>query len=412
MTKPFEKNLQYFKFCSYGFLKNLRFFEPFLILFFLEKGLSFTQIGTLYAIREISTNILEIPTGVIADALGRRRTMVSSFLAYIVSFIVFYLTESFAYFALAMLCFSFGEAFRTGTHKAMILDYLKQHGWQEHKVDYYGHTRSWSQRGSAISSLIAAGIVLYSGDYTVIFLASTLPYLLDLLLMLTYPKDLEGPVAHLEGRRVGQKFLDIYQSIKLTFSSWDTSRSVINVAMYDGYYKTTKDYLQPLLTSLTLGLPIMLGLDETQRSAVLIGVVYFVLYLLTARASRRSGKFAKRFTRLAPPLNFTLLLGIGLGLGSGLCYNINWPLPAVLLFMLIFIIQNLRAPIGMGYISEKVDHQIMASALSIRSQITSLITAGLALVMGLLADTLGLGYALITVSAMLMLITPIFWARN
>ncbi len=120
MTKPFEKDLQYFKFCSYGFLKNLRFFEPFLILFFLEKGLSFTQIGTLYAIREISTNILEIPTGVIADALGRRRTMVSSFLAYIVSFIIFYLTESFAYFALAMLCFSsFGEAFRTGTHSRL-----------------------------------------------------------------------------------------------------------------------------------------------------------------------------------------------------------------------------------------------------------------------------------------------------
>ena len=36
------------------------------------------------------TNLLEVPTGIIADALGRRRTMVQSFLAYIISFLIFY----------------------------------------------------------------------------------------------------------------------------------------------------------------------------------------------------------------------------------------------------------------------------------------------------------------------------------
>ena len=90
MPQKFNKDLQYYKFCIYGFLKNLRFFEPFLILFFLEKGLSFFQIGTLYAIREITINILEIPTGIVADSLGRRRTMIFSFIAYIISFIIFY----------------------------------------------------------------------------------------------------------------------------------------------------------------------------------------------------------------------------------------------------------------------------------------------------------------------------------
>ena len=49
----FHKNRQYYKFCMYGFLKNLRFFEPFLIVSTpstLERGLSLrVQIGTLYA---------------------------------------------------------------------------------------------------------------------------------------------------------------------------------------------------------------------------------------------------------------------------------------------------------------------------------------------------------------------------
>ena len=60
-------------------------------MFLLDKGLSFTLIGTLYAYREIMVNVLEVPTGVIADALGRRRTMVQSFAAYIISFLIFYI---------------------------------------------------------------------------------------------------------------------------------------------------------------------------------------------------------------------------------------------------------------------------------------------------------------------------------
>ncbi|MFW6262769.1 MAG: MFS transporter, partial [Thermotogota bacterium] len=43
-----KKDGQFYKFAMYGFLKNLRFFEPFLILFFRDVGLSFLQIGILF----------------------------------------------------------------------------------------------------------------------------------------------------------------------------------------------------------------------------------------------------------------------------------------------------------------------------------------------------------------------------
>ncbi len=87
MPSNFIKDVQYYRFCLYGFFKNLRFFEVFLILFFLEKGLSFFAIGTLYAAREITVNLFEIPSGVIADSFGRRRTMILSFGFYIISFV-------------------------------------------------------------------------------------------------------------------------------------------------------------------------------------------------------------------------------------------------------------------------------------------------------------------------------------
>ena len=111
MSVTFQKDKQYFKFCAYGFFKNLRFFEPFLLLFFLSKGLSFLEIGTLYAIQEITINIFEIPTGVLADSMGRRRTMISAFVFYIISFLVFYFSTSYLMFVVAILFYAYGDAF-------------------------------------------------------------------------------------------------------------------------------------------------------------------------------------------------------------------------------------------------------------------------------------------------------------
>ncbi|HHL31141.1 MAG TPA: MFS transporter, partial [Oceanospirillales bacterium] len=89
------KNRQYVKFCLYGFLKNLRFFDAFFILFLLQRGLDYTHIGILYALREIFTNVFEIPSGIIADSYGRKSALLASFVAYIVSFMLFYQAQNF-----------------------------------------------------------------------------------------------------------------------------------------------------------------------------------------------------------------------------------------------------------------------------------------------------------------------------
>ncbi|MBW2464487.1 MAG: MFS transporter, partial [Deltaproteobacteria bacterium] len=154
-----------FRFSLYGFLKNQRYFEPFLLLALLEKGLSFTEVGFLVAFREIILNVFEIPSGAMADVLGRRKAMVVSFTAYIASFVIFGFGEALWHFFGAMFFFGIGDAFRTGTHKAIILDWLRQEGRQDEKTRVYGFTRSWSKIGSAVSALIAAGLVFRGGRY-------------------------------------------------------------------------------------------------------------------------------------------------------------------------------------------------------------------------------------------------------
>lgn len=398
MPASFPRNLQYLKFSLYGFLKNLRFFEPFLILFFLEKGLSYFEIGALYAIREISTNILEIPTGVASDALGRRRTMVFSFVSYILSFAVFYALSGFAVFAGAMIIFSFGEAFRTGTHKAMIFEYLKLNGWTDQKVHYYGHTRAWSQTGSAVSSLIAMGLVFYRGHYASVFLYSTIPYALDLILMLTYPKELDGTRSKISGADLFPRFVSVVKDFVYSFRNRALLKSILNLSIYTGYYKAARDYLQPVLKTLALSMPLMVAASAQKRTAVVVGVAYSIIYAITSLASRMSGRVTDRFRSLRRPMNFTLFIGPLLGAGAGLCYALGSSVGAIVLYVGVYLVENLRKPIGIAYVSDMMRSDILATALSAESQAETLVAAAVALLLGFFADRLQLGPGLLVVS--------------
>ena len=412
MAQTFDKDLQFYKFSLYGFLKNLRFFEPFLILFFAEKGILYLQIGTLYAVREISTNILEIPTGIVADSLGRRRTMVYSFISYILSFIIFYFSKSYFLFIIAMILFSFGEAFRTGTHKAMIFEYLKIKGWKEQKVYYYGNTRSWSQIGSALSSLIAAGIVLYSGSYKFIFLYSTIPYVLDLLLMISYPKELDGEIKKLEGKKIKQNFRKVLEEFIYSFKSINIFRAIGNLSVYGGFYKAAKDYIQPILRTFALSLPILLFLEDKQRSSIVIGIVYFIIFMLNSFASRESGNAADKFRNLYIPLNLTMIVGFSMGILSGVFYNLELAVVSIVLYIGIYFLENLRKPMGISYVTDMMKQDILATALSVESQASSLAAAIIALLLGFFADKYGVGSSLIIVSIILILTTPFYFAKK
>ncbi len=395
----FVRNLQYAKFSAYGFLKNLRFYEPFMLLVFLDKGLTYMEIGTLYAVREVLINLTEIPSGVVADTLGRRMTMVVSFLAYIFSFLVFFVADEFALLLIAMVIYAFGDAFRTGTHKAMIFDYLRMNGWEDQKTHYYGHTRAWSQRGAALSALLAAFLVFYNGSYAPIFLFTIIPYVLNLLLILSYPKQLDGP-RHTSDKRVRDEFATVLRSLVTTMKSRSMVRTISSQALFSGYYKAFKDYLQPILQAFTLSLPILLSYEEQKRTALIVGIVYSILYATTAIASDKSGKFSERFGELATPLNITLVVGIGLGLVSGLLLHLSYATLAVVLYLGIYILENLRKPMSIAYVSERMDQASLASALSVEAQAESLFAAAIALLLGYMSTRFGIGMGILLVSGL------------
>ena len=409
MHPGFTKDLQFYKFSLYGFLKNLRFFEPFLYLFFLEQGLNFLQIGALITIREITRNVLEIPAGVLADSLGRRRIMIMAFSFYIISFFVFYISVSYWLFIVAMFCYSFGDAFRTGTHKAMIFTYLKNKNWEDQKVWYYGYTRSASQFGSAISSLLAAFIVFYSGSYRYVFLFSTIPYVLDLLLMFSYPRELDGRIRKTDFSMIRENFRSIIKETKQSFRELRVFRTLTNTALFSGYFSAMKDYLQPVILGLVMTLPVLFSWNREQSTAVMIGLVYFILYILSAITSRNSGRIAGKFNGLFSLLNLSLIAGLFIGMAGGCFYILEtpfWIIMSIIFFVAVHLNENLRKPVGVSYIADQFKEDILATVLSVESQVKSLYAALIAPVIGFMADRFGLGWGLAITSCLLLLVTP------
>ena len=275
-----------FRFSLYGFLKNQQYYDPFIILAFLDKGLSFTLIGLLIGFRELSVNLMEVPSGAVADLFGRRRSMILSFSSYIAAFAIFATSTVLWHLFAAMFCFAVGEAFRTGTHKAMILHWLRLQGRESEKTKTYGFTRSWSKMGSAVAVLIATAIVLTTGSYVYTFLFAIVPYVLGIVNFLGYPRELDDRPEHPPSLRDVAAHLG--RAFRQAFGQRRLRRVLVEAMGYESTYKVSKDYLQPVLKQMAIGLPVLVALGVDTRTAILVGCFYFALHFLSSVASRKS----------------------------------------------------------------------------------------------------------------------------
>ena len=374
------------RFSFYGFLKNQQYYEPFLVLAFLEKGLSFFQIGLLFAFRELCVNLMEIPSGAAADLYGRRRAMMLSFTAYIVSFTIFGLSGALWQLFAAMFFFAIGDAFRTGTHKAMIFTWLRMEGRINEKTKVYGYTRSWAKIGSAVSVILATGFVIVSNNYTSIFYFSIIPYLVGLINFMGYPKELDGRAdAQVSLKKVSKH---LWESLRISVTRRSLRRLILESMGFAGFFKASKDYLQPILKGAAIAVPMGLTLNETQRSALLVGAVYFVLHIVSAYASRKSHKISSlagdedRAAHCLWGASFLLYASL-----LPLLYFRLYPF-AIAGFVLIYLVQNFWHPILISRFDEHASEARGATVLSIESQAQSVAIMIIAPVLGLAVDYL------------------------
>lgn len=388
-----------FQFSLYGFLKNLRFFEAFLFLFLRDKGLSFTDIGLLLAFKEVLVNLFNIPTGAIADLYGRKKSLIFALLAYVISFVIFSYSSSLLLLYAAMFLFGVGESFRSGTHKAMIFDYLRLQNRLKDKTLIYGQTRSWSQRGSAVSVLIGAAIVYWGAGYKHIFLYSIIPYLIGIINIALYPSYLDQK--NETGSSIQEVFRHLVKTTKKCWNSIGLRHLILQSTLYEGQYRSVKDYLQILIGLMAAALPFLLNLEAERKTAVFIAFIYFILYIISSYASKYSHKFLSYFqTEDQAIRRIMLFTGILLFISAlGVLTSILWL--SILCFILIFNLQNVVRPIMTARYDDLSASEEQATILSVESQANSVGIFLLAPLLGHLADHYSVAYAFLLCSLIL-----------
>jgi MFS family permease len=382
------------RFCLYGFLKNLRLFDAFLLLALRDRGLDFAAIGALVAAREVSVLLLEVPSGALADTIGRRRCMVLSMAAYVAFSVTFWLASSAWALAAGMVCYGVGDAFRSGTHKALVLSWLRGAGRLGEKTEVYGRTRSWSQLGSACSAALGGALLVAGADYRTMFLAYAAIAAVNLVNLATYPASLDADVERARERGVGAAaatWRRLFAAARRVVRD-PSLRPVVGAGVaVRGGYKVAKDYLQPVLQALVLALPAGAGWSTEQRTGLLVGLVGAAMFVLASQASRQAHRFERMCggpDRAASALmtGFAALFAL---VGALALLDQRWL--TVLLFVLLAVGNNLWRPVQVGRLADAGAQAEQATVLSIEAQLGALFTAALAPAVGAAVDALAGG---------------------
>ena len=231
---------------------------------------------------------------------------------------------------------------------------------------------------------------------------------------MTYPAELEGKTA--EKSSIRDVVLHIRECIHTAMVVKRLRRLIVESMSFEGVYKAVADYLQPIVKNMALLLPIFIAWGETRRSAVLIGIVYVILYLVSAVASRNSHRLTgyaggeERGSRLLWKVVFIIYIALIPLLFFGYYYL------AVIGFIILALLQNFWRPALISRFDAYATEAQGATVLSIESQAKSVSTMIVAPILGVAVDfvrmqSMGGDFwpvaAIAAIVALIILLTPL-----
>lgn len=126
------------------------------------RGFSLLQIGVLESIFHIASSCFEIPSGVVADVFGRKRTLALSKLVSVLSCQAMILSDNFGTVAFAIAFSAISYNLESGTIEALAYDSLKSVK-QEEKYNQYASTEMMLYRITSSTATFCAGVALWLG---------------------------------------------------------------------------------------------------------------------------------------------------------------------------------------------------------------------------------------------------------
>ncbi|MGR3468825.1 MAG: MFS transporter, partial [Shimia sp.] len=159
----------WFRFCQ-----NLLFYQAIWFLYF-QETLGPAEAILLYALFEVATTVLEVPSGYASDRLGRRVTLIASAACGVVAIGLQINAETFATFAVAQLFLGGMLAFASGTDSALLYESLNAEGRSAETERQ--ELRAWRFTFTALALSALIGGIAARVDYRLAYVLTTAAFL-------------------------------------------------------------------------------------------------------------------------------------------------------------------------------------------------------------------------------------------
>lgn len=145
----------------YQFVNALLFWQAVWFLYF-QTTLSGAEAIVLYAVYDIATTVLEVPSGYFSDRIGRRFTLLLAGVCTLLGCVALAVGGSFAVFALGQSLIGAGSAFKSGTDTSLLYETLEAAGRADEVEAQELRAWRYTLAGFALSAVIGGAMSLWS----------------------------------------------------------------------------------------------------------------------------------------------------------------------------------------------------------------------------------------------------------
>lgn len=343
--------------------------QPYTFVYFRDLGFSYTQIASFTSVMMISLFVFEVPTGIVADLFGRKKSVFIGLMITGVAPIIISFTSSYFLILLCYILIGLGITFISGAEEALIVDNLKYHKRDDLIKEYYIKMSSLMGLGTVIAYLLGSLIVKNYGIWPLWIIWGS-GYLLSAILLI-FIKEHGFKKANNSGSYLSQAYKPVKKSFKYILKNRGFFNYLIASSMITIMF-VQKDLWNVLLVDI--------GLKRSSLSLIASITAFIIIFLPWFTKAVKSIKKALIVTTT---VRIIILISVFFINSSNLYFG-------VVLFIIIGSITSFDSPLTSTYIQNQISSDNRATMGSLMSMVYSILGALAGILIGVLSDVIGI----------------------
>ena len=366
----------------FNFLTDFDLFAPVAVIYFAKVAGSYTAAMSVFSIFMISAAVFEVPTGILSDKIGRKKTIILGSLASLASALLLALGAHYSYLVASAVMVGLARAFYSGNNDAFLYDTLRDANKEKDYNEYLGKVSSFFQIALAVSALL--GSILASISFSVLLWISVVPRLIKLAVSFLFlePNSFQKTATNI--------YAHAFDSLRAFFKNPRLRRlslaSIISFSLEENAFQFAPAFINSLWPLWAVGLSRMLS------------------NLGAAMSYYLSGKIVKRFNEKRVLVGGKLYSRI-LNLVA-----FGWPTVVSPLLLSLTSISFGTVEVTKNHLMQKeFSDQQRATMSSLNALAGSIGFAVASLAIGLSADRIGVTGTLLSIHLVLFSVVYIYW---